>query len=110
MFGAANLCEVNAVITDHLQEIRQLCREHDVVRLDVFGSAVGSAFAAQSDIDFLVVFNRKEKTNAFHQYFDFKEALSHLLHREVDLICYEAIKNPFFKQEVDSTSRPLYAA
>jgi uncharacterized protein len=101
---------VNALIADHQEEIRRLCREHSVIRLDVFGSAVSSAFTGDSDVDFLVVFKRSEETNAFHQYFDFKEALSRLLNREVDLVCYEAIRNPFFKQEVDSTRHPVYAA
>ena len=101
---------MNQLITENLEGIARLCRKHDVVRLDAFGSVLGEEFGDNSDLDFLVVFSRQEETNAFHQFFDFKEALSGLLGREVDLICYQAIKNPIFKQEVEATRQPLYAA
>lgn len=43
------------VDAEHLNEIRALCREFGVLRLEVFGSAVTSRFdSATSDIDFLV--------------------------------------------------------
>jgi len=67
-------------------------------------------FNSASDVDFLVTFHRDGDTNTFYQYFDFKEALSKLLHREVELVCAEAIRNHYFKQEVEATRQPLYAA
>jgi predicted nucleotidyltransferase len=57
-----------------------------------------------------VLFKRDEQTNAFNQYFDLKEALEDLLKREIDLVCANAIRNPFFKQEVERSRQPLYAA
>ncbi len=101
---------MNQPISENRDEISRLCRAYGVVRLDVFGSAVGGEFGDDSDLDFLVVFSREEGANAFHQYFDFKEALSRLLGREIDLICDHAIKNPIFKREVEATRQPLYAA
>jgi predicted nucleotidyltransferase len=76
----------------------------------VFGSILRDDFCAESDIDFLVLFKRDEQTNAFNQYFDLKEALEDLLKREIDLVCANAIRNPFFKQEVERSRQPLYAA
>lgn len=101
---------MNSIIADNIDSLRQLCLEHGVVHLAVFGSVLGDGFGVDSDIDFLVIFSRNKKTNAFHQYFDFKEALEKLLNREVDLVCQTAIQNPFFKREVEAQSQTVYAA
>jgi predicted nucleotidyltransferase len=97
-------------LTPHLDAIRQLCQVHAVERLDAFGSVLRPDFKETSDVDFLVLFQRDASTNAFSQYFDFKEALEHMLGREVELVCFNAIRNPYFKQEVEATRQSLYAA
>ena len=98
------------LLKSNLKQIEILCERHSVVRLDVFGSILRDDFCTESDIDFLVLFKRDEQTNAFNQYFDLKEELEALLKREVDLVCSNAIRNPFFKQEVERSRQPLYAA
>jgi predicted nucleotidyltransferase len=100
----------SSFLKPHLHEIEALCRHYQVLRLDVFGSVLRDDFSSESDVDFLVTFHRDGDTNAFDQYFDFKEALSKLLHREVELVCAEAIRNQYFKKEVEETRQPLYAA
>ena len=97
-------------LAPHLDTIRQLCQTHTVERLDAFGSVLRPDFKETSDVDFLVLFQRDASTNAFNQYFDFKEALERILQREVELVCFNAIRNPHFKQEVEATCQPLYAA
>ena len=92
------------------RSIQELCEAHGVARLDVFGSVVRPDFNSESDVDFLVVFKRDEHTNAFAQYFELKEGLQALLLREVELVCAEALRNPYFKKEVEATREPLYAA
>jgi predicted nucleotidyltransferase len=43
------------IIADHLAALRQLCRQHHVARLELFGSATTAVFDDQhSDLDFLV--------------------------------------------------------
>lgn len=91
-------------------DIRSLCRRYGVVQLHAFGSTLREDFSKTSDVDLLVVFSRTEKTNAFEQYFGFKEDLEKLLGREVDLVCYNAIRNPYFKKEVESTRQQIYVA
>lgn len=100
----------NHLLESKLNKIEELCKAYSVLRLDVFGSILTKEFSDKSDIDFLVLFNRDEQTNAFHQYFDFKEALETLIGREVDLVCENAVRNPYFKQELNKTRKPLYAA
>lgn len=44
-------------VRKHLPELQRLCREFNVERLEVFGSAVADGFdPEQSDIDLLVTF------------------------------------------------------
>lgn len=100
----------SSFLQPHLHEIEALCRHYQVLRLDVFGSVLRDDFNPESDVDLLVTFQRDGDTNAFYQYFDFKEALTKLLQREVELVCAEAIRNHYFKQEVEATRQPLYAA
>lgn len=97
-------------ITPHLEEIRQICRLYAVRRLDVFGSVLGDAFGVDSDVDFLVEFERDGYEGAFEQFMGFKEQLEALLSRPVDLVVNRPFRNPHFQHEVDQTKRLVYAA
>ena len=97
-------------IDQHLPEIQRLCRDHHVKTLHAFGSVLRSDFNPESDVDLLVVFDRFNGHSAFVQYFEFKEELESMLGRNVDLISYESIQNPFFKLEIEATKQAVYAA
>ena len=101
---------MTALLEQHLPEIQRLCRDHHVKTLHAFGSVLRSDFNPESDIDLLVVFDRSNGKNAFVQFFEFKEELEAMLGRNVDLISYESIRNPFFKLEIEETKQAVYAA
>ena len=64
-------------------KIADFCRRHHINRLSVFGSALGDSFAADSDVDVLVEFDKgREPGFAF---FGLQDELSQLLGRRVDL-------------------------
>jgi hypothetical protein len=99
------------LVQDKLEEIKTLCRQFHVRRLEVFGSAADGSFdPARSDIDFLVEFDRSPSRNAFHQFFGFQRALSDLFGRKVDLVEPEAMRNPYFIQAVNESRKLIYAA
>lgn len=98
------------ILQSNQSAIETLCRQHKVIRLDAFGSVLRDDFHAQSDIDLLVKFQRDADTDAFLQYFEFKEALETVLGRQIDLICETAIRNSHFRQELEATRQLLYAA
>src|SRR6266542_3195472 len=78
--------------------IAQLCRDHHVQRLELFGSAAtGKDRPEKSDVDFLVDF-------------DLLESLQRLFGRPVDLVVASAIKNPYFREAVERSKTLLYAA
>jgi uncharacterized protein len=100
----------SAFLDTYKTEMENLCKKHGVLQLHAFGSVLRSDFSPQSDVDFLVNFRRDAYTNAFNQYFEFKEALESLLHRNVDLVVEKNFRNPIFKAEVEQTKRSIYAA
>jgi predicted nucleotidyltransferase len=93
-------------------EIEALCKRFGVRRLEVFGSAVSGAFNADRDLDFLVEFDFPDGVwkGYADRYFGLLESLQQLLGRPVDLVVDSAIKNPYFRESVDRTRVPLYAA
>ena len=96
------------LIKRNIAQIVALCEKYRVKELCVFGSVLTDRFHKDSDVDFTVVFDKASIDDYFINYFDFKFALEDLLRREVDLIEYEAIQNPYFKEEVDETRQPIY--
>jgi predicted nucleotidyltransferase len=100
-----------ALIEQHLARLADLCRKYDVRRLDVFGSALRRDFDPnRSDLDFVVEFNDFNVENAADRYLGLMVDLEDLFGRQIDLVSYRAIKNPYFKQVVDTTRISLYAA
>lgn len=93
-----------------MAQIIALCEKHKVLQLYIFGSALTDRFNKNSDIDFIVVFDKESLPLLIYgeNYFNFKFALEDLLKRNVDLVEYNAIKNPFFKEELDETKQMIY--
>jgi len=97
-----------AILMEHLDEIRALCAKHGVRRLSVFGSAVKGTFdPARSDVDFVVEFVEGVRGRT---YLDLSVDLQDLLGRRVDLVERTSVRNPYFRQVLDLTERPLYDA
>lgn len=90
------------------EAINLLCEKHKVEKLYAFGSVVTSSFNKESDVDFLVEFQRNSIADFASNYFELKFALEDLFGRDVDLIEYSAIRNPYFKEEVDDTRELIY--
>ena len=94
----------------NIRRIFELCHLYKVKSLYVFGSVLTSRFNKESDIDLLVKFNKDSIPFSEYadNYFDLQFALEDLFRRKVDLVCDDAIKNPYFRQEVDSKKELIY--
>ena len=103
---------MHAAIAEKKEELAELCRQYDVVRLEVFGSAArGADFDPEvSDVDLLVEFRPDEGRASLRQYFDFAEALRHALGRSVDLVESDAIRNPYLRAAIDRSRELVYAS
>ena len=93
------------LISQHSHELAELCRRNHVKRLEVFGSAaVGNFSPDSSDIDYQP-FPASGKADA---YFGLLEDLQRLFDRCVDLVVDRAIKNPYFRRNVDESKFAVY--
>jgi predicted nucleotidyltransferase len=97
------------LIEDHLDEIRALCIEYGVSRLEVFGSAANGTFRPEtSDLDFIATFADPGVGTYADRYLDLAESLEALFSRRVDLMTERSIRSPRFRREVDATRRVVY--
>lgn len=103
---------MHPLIADNLPQLRELCRRHHVRTLSLFGSAATGGFdLARSDIDLLVEFERIEDPGVLSgSFFGLLHGAEDLFGRKIDLVCDRAIENPMFREIVDRTKVPLYAA
>ncbi len=99
------------LIEDKRDAIAALCRRFGVVRLYVFGSALGDDFRpGESDVDLLVEFGSMDGHAKAHAYFDLLDELEALLGTDVDLVMAGAVKNRYIARDIEQTKRELYAA
>jgi predicted nucleotidyltransferase len=102
---------VTPLIAGRQSELVALCRQFHVQRLELFGSALHSAFEVnRSDLDFLVEFATLTPSEYASAFFGFKEALERLFGRPADLIIPSANRNPYFRESVENGKALLYAA
>ena len=98
-------------VQEKLPQIVALCRRYHVRRLDLFGSATGDRFdPGRSDVDFVLEYLPEAKEFYPDVYFGLKEDLEALLGRHVNLVMINAVRNPYFREELEETRVQLYAA
>jgi predicted nucleotidyltransferase len=91
-------------------QLQKLCEKFKVKELYLFGSANTDKFSENSDLDFIVDFNRQSIDGAFDQFIDFKRELEQIYGRPVDLYHHKQFRNTIFQQEVERSKKLLYAA
>ena len=96
----------------NIDKIAALCKKYRVAKLWIFGSILTSRFNENSDVDFSVDFDSETiNTEGFDWadiFFGFMHELESLLGRKVDLVDEVAVKNPFFRKELDATKQLIY--
>ncbi len=93
---------------NNLHYIRKLCRQYKVSSFSAFGSVVRDDFNENSDIDFVVDFAEQDPLLYADLYFQFKDSLEKLLNRKIDLVENRAIKNQYFRKELNETKVLIY--
>ena len=103
---------MHPLLDAHLEEIRALCREYGVSRLEVFGSVMTDAFDPErSDVDVIVHYPDGYDFGPWLGRFqDLERALAALLGRDVDLVMTSALRNRWFAQEAAKTRTVIYDA
>jgi len=100
------------LVKTHSRQLTELCRQHSVKYLGLFGSALNEKDfdPKRSDIDFLVEFLPLEPRRHAESYFGLLEKLQDLFGCNIDLVEIKAIKNPYLMESVDKSRIQIYAA
>jgi predicted nucleotidyltransferase len=100
------------LIEEHLEDIRALCREFGVSRLELFGSAATDAFEPdRSDVDFIVHYPDEYDFGSWLGRFqDLERGVAAELGRDVDLVMTSALRNRWFAREAAKTRTVIYDA
>jgi predicted nucleotidyltransferase len=91
-----------------LNQLKKLCEQYNVRTFSAFGSVTRDDFSDESDIDFVVDFDENDPFKYTELYFQLKDKLEKLFKRQIDLIEYRAIKNEYFRKELDETKVLIY--
>lgn len=95
-------------LKEYINQIIPLCKNHKVIKLYIFGSILTNSFHKQSDVDFLVEFAEVDLRDYFDNYMELKDSLENLLHRPVDLVENQTIKNPVLRRTIDRNKQLIY--
>ena len=95
-------------ITNHINAINGLCKTHKVKTLYAFGSVLTSKFNSESDIDLIVDFEKLDVLEYGDNYYSLKFALENTLNRNIDLLEEIAIKNPYFRKDIEANKVLIY--
>ncbi len=96
------------LLDKHIVDINKLCSDLNVKRLYAFGSILTNKFGAESDIDLVVDFNPIDISIYAENYYNLKFSLQSILNRPIDLLEDNAIKNPYFRQNLNETRKLIY--
>ncbi len=99
------------LIEEHRRQIADICRKHQVRKLELFGSATRDDFDPRtSDLDFFVEFRSYDSPSIADQWFGLQEDLAELLGCKIDLTSRRAAKNPYFLEAANRDKVELYDA
>ena len=74
------------IITDHIDQISELCSANGLKALFAFGSVTNDKFSTGSDVDLVVEIANTDPLGYSDSYFNLKFGLEALLQREIDLL------------------------
>lgn len=101
---------INRIVNAKITELRELCLQYKVKQLYLFGSACTERFTTESDLDFLVEFAEMDILDYADNFFDFKDSLTALFNRQIDLVTVKSLENPYLIESINNSKEMIYAA
>ncbi|MEO8760994.1 MAG: nucleotidyltransferase domain-containing protein [Bacteroidia bacterium] len=99
---------LSSIISNNINQITALCKQHHVKELYVFGSAARNEMNDESDVDFLYTMQEIPLEEYADNSFEMEESLEKLLDRKVDLVAEKYLRNRFFIKELNETKQLIY--
>jgi uncharacterized protein len=86
-----------------------LCKSHNVKYLYIFGSSVNERFDPKtSDIDLLVEIDSQDPIDRGEKLLSLWDLFENFFNRKVDLLTESSIRNPYLKNNIESTKVLIY--
>lgn len=95
------------LVAERMDRLHKICERYRVERLYLFGSAANGEMRPSGNVDFLVEF-REERDRSRNRHLEMVLELDDLFGMEVGLADYQAIQNPYFREEVEETRKLIY--
>ena len=92
----------------NIENLNKLCINYNVEKMYLFGSVLNSKFNEKSDVDLLVKFKEIELAEYFDNNINFKEKLTQLFGREVDLREEQTLRNPILIKSINNSKELVY--
>jgi predicted nucleotidyltransferase len=94
-----------------LDAIADDCRQHQVLRIHLFGSALRDDFdPSRTDLDLLVEFQPIEPSALVKAYFGLERQLAAITGKLVDLVMADAVRNPYVRRDIEASKQLIYEA
>ena len=100
---------MNSIISENIEKIKEYCKTYKVKELYAVGSVLTNKFTEKSDIDLLIDFNDIPVEEYTDNYFILHKLFRKILNREIDLITYKSLSNPYLIKSLDESKKLLYA-
>lgn len=101
---------MHSILTENLDQIKELCTKFKVQSLYAFGSVCTDSFHESSDIDLLISLKPRNFGDYADTYFALVDGFEAIFNRSVDLVTDQSLGNPYFIQSITRTKTPLYEA
>jgi len=105
----SNQKTVRLSVDEIVRRLEPYCREHGIIRLEIFGSMARGDMRSGSDVDLIATFR---KIPGLH-YFSMEKEMTQILGVSVDLLLAEDVEemtNPYRKVTIQRDRRTIYAA
>ena len=89
--------------------VAEFCRQHEICKLSLFGSATTPEFRPDSDVDVLVEF-RDDASVGLLDFVRMQDELSAMFRRPVDLATPAILRNPYRRRAVLASLETIHVA
>ena len=102
------MANMNPILVQNLDELKMICKKHQVKQLYAFGSVCTDKFNEESDINFIIAFNQRFFNGYVDNFLSLEAELSGLFQRKVDLVEESTLQNPYFIKVANQSKKLVY--
>lgn len=105
------LARLNPAVRPKVPALVEACRRHHASRVALFGSSTQpEPDVTPQDLDVLVTFGEIPAGGSADAYFELLEELERIMGMPVDVVMTGAVRNPYFRAELEATQVVVYEA